>query len=63
MTSILTTRFDRINKPVIIRLKWGNTEYRGQLVSSDSYMNIQLRNTKEYLDGKDNGGLGMVLIR
>lgn len=52
-----------INKPVTIRLKWGQTEYKGRLVSVDSYMNIQLSNTEEYIDGKNSGTLGMVLIR
>lgn len=49
-------------KPVIIKLKWG-MEYRGYLVSSDNYMNIQLANTEEYIDGKLAGTLGEVLIR
>lgn len=49
-------------KPVIIKLKWG-MEYRGYLVSVDSYMNIQLANTEEYIDGKLAGALGEVLIR
>lgn len=49
-------------KPVIIKLKWG-MEYRGYLVSVDSYMNVQLANTEEYIDGKLAGALGEVLIR
>lgn len=49
-------------KPVIIKLKWG-MEYRGYLVSVDSYMNIQLANTEEFIDGKLAGSLGEVLIR
>lgn len=49
-------------KPVIIKLKWG-IEYRGYLVSVDNYMNIQLANTEEYLDGKLAGSIGEVLIR
>ncbi|RPA72421.1 small nuclear ribonucleo protein SmF [Ascobolus immersus RN42] len=52
-----------INEPVIVRLKWGNTEYHGTLVSVDSYMNLQLSGTEEYVDGKGTGGLGQVLIR
>lgn len=51
-----------IGKPVIIKLKWG-MEYRGYLVSVDSYMNAQLANTEEYIDGKLAGSLGEVLIR
>lgn len=38
-------------------------EYRGYLVSVDSYMNIQLANTEEFIDGKLAGSLGEVLIR
>ncbi|PGH18448.1 hypothetical protein AJ79_00518 [Helicocarpus griseus UAMH5409] len=52
-----------INEDIIVRLKWGQTEYKGQLVSVDSYMNIQLANTEEFLEGKSTGSLGQVLIR
>jgi small nuclear ribonucleoprotein (snRNP)-like protein len=47
----------------LIRLKWGQTEYKGRLISADSYMNIQLSNTEEFIDGKSTGSLGQVLIR
>jgi small nuclear ribonucleoprotein F len=57
------SRFHSINEPVLVRLKWGQTEYKGRLVSVDSYMNIQLGSTEEYIDGKNTGTLGMVLIR
>lgn len=46
-----------------MRLKWGQTEYKGTLVSVDSYMNIQLSNTEEFIDMKSTGSLGQVLIR
>ncbi|KAK7536477.1 small nuclear ribonucleoprotein SmF [Phyllosticta citribraziliensis] len=52
-----------VGKEVRIKLKWGNTEYTGGLVSADSYMNLQLANTEEYIDGKSTGTLGQVLIR
>lgn len=52
-----------INESVIIRLKWGQTEYHGRLISVDSYMNVQLSNTEEFIDGKSTGTLGQVLIR
>ncbi|TGZ84087.1 small nuclear ribonucleo protein SmF [Ascodesmis nigricans] len=52
-----------IDKPVLVRLKWGETEYRGTLVSVDSYMNLQLSGTEEFVDGKSTGSLGQVLIR
>uniref|UniRef100_A0A0E0JWA0 Sm protein F n=1 Tax=Oryza punctata TaxID=4537 RepID=A0A0E0JWA0_ORYPU len=44
-------------KPVIVKLKWG------YLVSVDSYMNLQLANTEEYIDGQFSGNLGEILIR
>lgn len=52
-----------VNDDVVVRLKWGETEYHGKLVSIDSYLNLQLSGTKEYIDGKATGDLGQVLIR
>jgi len=52
-----------VDKEVIIRLKWNQTEYTGRLVSVDSYMNIQLSGAEEYIEGKSTGHLGQVLIR
>ncbi|MCJ1341573.1 hypothetical protein MMC09_006869 [Bachmanniomyces sp. S44760] len=52
-----------VNEDVIVRLKWGQTEYKGRLISVDSYMNIQLSNTEEFIDNKSTGSLGQVLIR
>jgi len=49
-------------KPVSIKLKWG-MEYRGVLLSVDAFMNLQLANTEEYIDGEMAGNLGEVLIR
>ncbi|XP_008313681.1 small nuclear ribonucleoprotein F [Cynoglossus semilaevis] len=49
-------------KPVMVKLKWG-MEYKGYLVSVDGYMNMQLANTEEYVDGSLAGHLGEVLIR
>ncbi|KAK0242516.1 small nuclear ribonucleoprotein SmF [Armillaria nabsnona] len=49
-------------KPVFVKLKWG-LEYKGYLVSTDGFMNLQLANTEEYQDGKSNGALGEVFIR
>lgn len=46
-----------------MRLKWGQTEYKGRLISVDSYMNIQLNETEEFIDLKSTGTLGQVLIR
>jgi len=53
----------RVNEDVIVRLKWGATEYHGRLISVDAYMNLQLHSTEEYVNGKSTGTLGQVLIR
>ncbi|KAG9245533.1 LSM domain-containing protein [Calycina marina] len=52
-----------VNDIVVVRLKWGQTEYKGRLVSIDSYMNIQLSDAAEYLDQELSSQLGSVLIR
>ena len=52
-----------VNKDVFVRLKWGETEYKGRLVSIDSYMNVQLSNAEEYINHNFTGSLGQVLIR
>jgi len=49
-------------KPVFVRLKWG-LEYKGFLVSTDTYMNLQLANTEEFQNGESTGTLGEVFIR
>ncbi|KAK1832698.1 hypothetical protein QBC39DRAFT_347992 [Podospora conica] len=54
---------DLVNKDVIVRLKWNEAEYKGRLVSIDSYMNVQLSNTEEFINQKPTGTLGQVLIR
>ena len=47
---------------VIVKLKWG-MEYKGTLLAIDSYMNLQLASTEEFIDGAFAGNLGEVLIR
>ncbi|RYO93261.1 hypothetical protein DL766_001381 [Monosporascus sp. MC13-8B] len=54
---------DLVNKDIVVRLKWGETEYKGRLVSIDSYMNIQLTNAQEFIDQKFTSDLGQILIR
>jgi len=49
-------------KMVVVKLKWG-MEYKGFLVAVDGYMNLQLANTEEFIDGSLSGNLGEVLIR
>ncbi|KAJ4380856.1 hypothetical protein N0V86_004218 [Didymella sp. IMI 355093] len=58
---LLTSR--SVDKDIVVRLKWGETEYTGRLVSVDLYMNIQLSNTEEFVNGVSSGTLGQVLIR
>ncbi len=54
---------DLVNKEIVVRLKWGETEYKGRLQSIDSYFNLQLSGTEEYISHKFTGALGQVLIR
>lgn len=49
-------------KQVVVKLKWG-MEYKGYLVSVDSYMNLQLASSEEWIGGKFAGNLGEILIR
>ncbi len=46
----------------MIKLKWG-MEYKGTFVSTDSYMNMQLSNTEEFVEGEEPAILGDVMIR
>mmetsp|Transcript_20250 Transcript_20250/g.66016 ORF Transcript_20250/g.66016 Transcript_20250/m.66016 type:complete len:86 (-) Transcript_20250:12-269(-) len=50
---------DLTGKPIIAKLKWG-MEYKGYLVSVDSYMNLQMASTEEWIDGEFSGNLGEV---
>ncbi len=48
---------------VAVKLKWG-MEYRGIMISVDSYMNIQLHDAVEFIDGAAQPGkLSELLIR
>jgi small nuclear ribonucleoprotein F len=51
-----------LGKVVMVKLKWGH-EYKGFLVSTDGYMNLQLAQTEEFIDGASTGSLGEVLVR
>ena len=51
-----------IGKRLNVKLKWGMV-YRGTLKSFDTYMNLNLNKTEEWIDGKRIGELGNVLIR
>ena len=54
---------DLTGQLVKVKLKWGGMEYRGRLESADAYMNLQLTETEEFLEGQFAGQLGEVLIR
>merc|ERR1739846_161639 len=51
-----------LGKAVMCKLKWGH-EYKGYLVSVDGYMNLQMAQTEEFIDGNCTGNLGDVLVR
>ena len=50
------------NQRVSVKLKWG-MEYTGRLISADTYMNLQLANSEEWIGGEMKGNLGEILIR
>mmetsp|Transcript_47505 Transcript_47505/g.61000 ORF Transcript_47505/g.61000 Transcript_47505/m.61000 type:complete len:89 (-) Transcript_47505:230-496(-) len=51
-----------INQTAFVKLKWG-MEYKGTLLSVDSYMNIQMGDAEEFIDGEFAGKLGEIMIR
>ena len=51
-----------LGKAVMCKLKWGH-EYKGYLVSVDGYMNLQMAQTEEFINGNCTGNLGDVLVR
>mmetsp|Transcript_18719 Transcript_18719/g.25181 ORF Transcript_18719/g.25181 Transcript_18719/m.25181 type:complete len:108 (+) Transcript_18719:2-325(+) len=53
---------DLTGKLVLVKLKWG-MEYKGTLKSIDPYMNLQMLNTEEWVDGSFRGNLGEVFVR
>ena len=47
-----------MGKSCAVKLKWG-MEYRGTLVATDAYMNLQLSGADEWIDGAHAGTLGV----
>ena len=47
-------------KKVLVKLKWSGVAYKGFLVSTDAYMNVQLANTMEIIDGEGWGNHGYI---
>lgn len=52
-----------INKPIVVTLKFNKTQYKGELVSTDNYFNLQLRNAEEFISGSSKGKVGDIFIR
>lgn len=51
-----------MGKTIIVKLKWGH-EYKGFLVSTDNYMNIQLASATEFIEGSEPALLGEIMVR
>jgi len=58
----LTTLQKNTNKSVIVRLK-NDVEYKGKIVSVDSYMNLIMTDAEELRDGKTIEKYGRVILR
>ena len=58
----LTTLQKNTNKSVIVRLK-NDVEYKGKIVSVDSYMNLIMTDAEELRNGKTVEKYGRVILR
>jgi len=58
----LTTLQKNTNKSVIVRLK-NDVEYKGKIVSVDSYMNLIMTDAEELRDGKIVEKYGRIILR
>ena len=58
----LTTLQKYTKKSVIVRLK-NDVEYKGKIVSVDSYMNLIMTDAEEIRDGKTVEKYGRVILR
>jgi len=58
----LTTLQKNTNKSVIVRLK-NDVEYKGKIVSVDSYMNLIMTDAEELRGGKTVEKYGRVILR
>jgi len=58
----LTTLQKNTNKSVIVRLK-NDVEYKGKIVSVDSYMNLIMTDAEELRNGKTIEKYGRVILR
>lgn len=53
---------DCIGQSVTVKLKWG-MDYTGVLISFDKYMNYQLAEATEWVNGENRGLLGDIIVR
>ncbi|XP_015910274.1 uncharacterized protein [Parasteatoda tepidariorum] len=51
-----------VGKEISVKLKWG-MEYHGVLTCADAYLNLQLQDAEEYIDGASHGCMKELLIR
>ncbi|SCV05118.1 LANO_0H00430g1_1 [Lachancea nothofagi CBS 11611] len=54
---------DLINKRTVVTLKFNKTQYKGILVSTDNYFNLQLSDAEEFIDSQSKGKIGEIFIR
>lgn len=52
-----------VKKPIVVTLKFNKTQYKGILISTDNYFNVQLSEAEEFIDGKNKGKVGDIFIR
>lgn len=52
-----------IDKKVVVTLKFNKTQYRGMLVSVDTYFNLQLADAEEIIANSSGGKVGDIFIR
>lgn len=47
----------------MVTLKFNKTQYKGLLVSTDNYFNLQLTEAEEFIEGQSKGKIGDIFIR
>ncbi|CEP64672.1 mRNA splicing protein SMX3 LALA0_S13e00342g [Lachancea lanzarotensis] len=54
---------DLIGKKIVVTLKFNNTQYKGFLVSTDNYFNLQLSDAEEFILLQSKGKVGDIFLR
>ncbi|CCK71058.1 mRNA splicing protein SMX3 KNAG_0F03940 [Huiozyma naganishii CBS 8797] len=52
-----------VNERVVVKLKFNDTTYRGTLLSTDNYFNLQLADAEEIIGSTNRGTVGEIFIR